>query len=287
MAAAAQPVQAGQAFAFTKTCTVADSATCAGDGGPLLAGPFSGFQGHSGTGSALLGAAVPQAFANGQLVGPLAFATEHASATSPGASMLSYASISLLKEYTWTGPTGFAVPLVGNLSYDGAGGQIFADVWITDRSFLSGSDPFAAFTALDNFVSNPYTGTSNPCAAAGVLAFADFTVTASGPDSQMLSLANNCGGTPLSFSHGQDLVMLTHLAVAANNGASVDASHTFSVSLSPSLSTADRDLIIADLQPAPIPEPATWVMILMGFGCLGARLRTRRVRALRTLLPAL
>ena len=87
----------------------------------------------------------------------------------------------------------------------------------------------------------------------------------------------------LTISDGETRTVQQRLNLNCQEGVNCDYGHTGSIDLRlPSgVSFSSRSGVF--LKPAPVssvPEPATWAMLLMGFGFLGSRLRRRRALAI-------
>ena len=79
--------------------------------------------------------------------------------------------------------------------------------------------------------------------------------------------------------------MWARLAVVRATFGATDAANTFSIQFSPEATpelrqTLAQSLLVADgsdIAPlTSVPEPASWAMMILGFGCIGAMVRRRR-----------
>lgn len=104
---------------------------------------------------------------------------------------------------------------------------------------------------------------------------------ASGPGTATVDTATGTcgGGQTFSIAPGQTFYVTARL-LAFQNGLGVrDASNTFNVELSQAVSAETRALLPQALVPvalAPVPEPATWAMMMLGFGGVGFAMRRKQ-----------
>lgn len=92
-----------------------------------------------------------------------------------------------------------------------------------------------------------------------------------------LSTADCAGGAPITLTPGAEFVVAGLVQFIANRGGWIDATHTFSVALDTTKIGADdvarlsQNLSFA----SGVPEPATWALMILGFGAVGAAMRRR------------
>lgn len=89
------------------------------------------------------------------------------------------------------------------------------------------------------------------------------------------------GEQTVTLSHGDEFVIAGVVQFIANRGGWIDASHSFTLGLDEAaIGAANVAALQGGLTPASplsaVPEPATWAMMLLGFGAIGAGLRRRR-----------
>jgi hypothetical protein len=126
------------------------------------------------------------------------------------------------------------------------------------------------------------------CGFAGVLGSArmDMGRATSGYFEAGLTLDTACGGGQLMLEPGKDYVLFTFMQTVANRDGFMDATNTIRVQLSDALPEEVKAELLASVVTARslVPEPASWAMMIAGFGLVGAVARRRR--AGRELLAA-
>lgn len=111
----------------------------------------------------------------------------------------------------------------------------------------------------------------------GLLGWAYSTVNAPGGAFSVSASTVSCGNGPIMLQTGQSVVAYSNLSLFTNRGGFIDASHTLTTQLDPALGEAAIRNLQANLA-APVPEPATWALMIAGFGLTGFAARGR-VRA--------
>jgi len=114
--------------------------------------------------------------------------------------------------------------------------------------------------------------------ASGLLAVGVASGTTPGGAFSSSVSTSSCSGGPLTLSHGQEFVTLANVALFTNRGGSIDFSHTFTTTLNADLGEETTALLRGNLVSSmdAVPEPATWGLMLLGFGGIGVCLRRGR-----------
>jgi len=260
-------------FVFTKLCTVQGLA-CAS-----VASPVQSVQYSVGTpvGSAFTSAS-GSAMTAGEYIGPLASPALHsyADATTNPASW-SHAYVSMLQGYQWSGPDqkiSWEADLDFQLTPKAGLARVRADFWLIDASFIPLDDPTANIFPIDNIVHNPFTDVT-PCNVPGILGYSQYGLSGSGAGSAVLSLGTTCTGTDFVAKQGQQFYLFATLTTDGFIGGTSDALNTLRTRLSADTSPEDASFIASHLRSASssVPEPATWLFLIAGFGFVGTRLR--------------
>lgn len=89
-----------------------------------------------------------------------------------------------------------------------------------------------------------------------------------------LDVSTGCDGNPVMLNPGDQFYVFASLSAYAQRGATTDATNTFLIDFAPStppeLVTQFSEQLV--LQSA-VPEPASWAMLMIGFGLIGGMLR--------------
>lgn len=197
--------------------------------------------------------------------------------------------------YTWGGtvPTDFSITgdlhiVNSSTSPSGGarpGGAIYSQyVGIWDPSVIIGlSTPQQLFTAL--FYA--------PCGVPGVLGAGSGGGTLTGGEATFTATTTACSAGSLTLAPGQSVLVVAGLQLPVNRGGWADSSATFLTRLGDDLAPEVKDEIATSLvsaiaqgapldvpgAPGAVPEPASWAMLIAGFGLVGATLRRRRALA--------
>lgn len=127
------------------------------------------------------------------------------------------------------------------------------------------------------------------CSTAGVLGFGTNGGNLTGGERNIsVSTSTECGAGSLTLTPGQEVLVVAGIQLPVNRGGFVDASSTFSTMLDQGVLTSDQIAnIMANTTSAigngtpvriipGVPEPATWLSMILGFGLVGGLVRSRR-----------
>lgn len=218
--------------------------------------------------------------------GFLALPQLHADATGTasfagGAFSVGYAEAQGVIGFTWTGaPVDLAVStFVGTINYVNGGAS------------YSFGEASAALAILDSSVESMavgslwYPGDSQygfkaDCSTTGAIAIGE-TGFNSAKGSITTTIAPTCGSPTFHLNTGDDFYFWARMEVVEASNGFIDASHTFTISLNPSLTPAEVSFVTDNVVPTShlglgVPEPGVWSMMLVGFGALGCAMRWRR-----------
>lgn len=198
-----------------------------------------------------------------------------------------YSQVQGVQGYTWTGAA-------TDLSLSAFTGAL--DFTVSGGGTTYG-EASAAFAILDHTVGESQAegdfwfkqdasyGFLGACSDTGAIAIAE-TGSISGQGAHTATLNPTCGGaSTFHLETGETFYLWARLQVFTAGFSTTDASHTFSIGLSPDASPELVTLLSNNLvRAAPLdlgssaPEPASWALMLLGFGGLGTALRRRRDR---------
>lgn len=121
------------------------------------------------------------------------------------------------------------------------------------------------------------------CGEFEVIAGADLnSVGTNGLGRRSASLGQTCSGARLTLAPGAEVVLVATLQAISNRGGFIHSMHTFTVDLDEAntvIAGTDTPVDVEVLRQAftsVVPEPATWSLMIGGFGVAGAVLRRRR-----------
>lgn len=211
-------------------------------------------------------------------VGDLALPVLRAYATSTQQSTSS-AFVQGVQGYRWSGSTGIDIAFSGIVDFQGAGpGFVTAGLAIADTSVrdLSIGTQWAVGSNDGAF--------SATCATPGGIALVNSGRRyAAGANSFGIDTSNgSClpGSAVFHVEPGQEFFVFARLLAFGLADGTRDASHTFTIGLSPTLSEETQASIHQYLTPfqplAAVPEPSTWASMIFGFGAIGTAIRRLR-----------
>lgn len=118
------------------------------------------------------------------------------------------------------------------------------------------------------------------CGSEGVLGYStgNLITPETGPGAASFSLVNGCDGNPILLQPGASYVLFTMMQTVANREGYLDATNTIRVRLSETLPEEAREQLAQQIvtDRSLVPEPASWFMLIAGFGLVGATMRRGR-----------
>lgn len=173
---------------------------------------------------------------------------------------LSYAGLLHIVDSSGGGLTGATLP--GGVLY-GA----YLAIW--DPSVIAG---LSSAADLSNLL-YPNCGDAGVFAAGGI----GGTGLAGGEESLAVSTVS-CSGSPFMIAPGQEILAVAALQLIGNRGGWADATSTFTITLDPTLPEETQLALAAGMVSglSAVPEPATWAMMVIGFGLVGSASRRAR-----------
>jgi hypothetical protein len=195
-------------------------------------------------------------------------------------------SADAFRVYTYTGSLAINLALTGSLHYittgdDGVPGEeAGAGIFNANLAVLPVSALGEFGTTAIEIISAPgsgFTDCGGGATAAAYLGSAGKT----GEQTGTISLSTMCSGGAITLHTGDSFIVYAGLQAISNRGGSIDASHTFTVLYDPvnTVFTETGASVGAAYLAANIlavPEPATWLSMIAGFGIVGGAMRLRR-----------
>lgn len=226
------------------------------------------------------------AWSDVRFTGPLDLPTVRAATQANGNVRMNINTFAF-QSYRWTGAASTDFSITGALhivdssvSPPGGvlpGGAIYTSyVGIWDPSTIAGlTTPQQLFTSL--FYAD--------CGTPGVLGVGSSSGVLAGGDATYTATTSACSPGSLTLTPGQSVLVVVGLQLPVNRGGFADASHTFTTRLGDNLAPEQQNVITSSLQSAisqgaivtGVPEPASWAMLIAGFGLTGAAMRRRRL----------
>jgi hypothetical protein len=204
------------------------------------------------------------------------------------------------QSYTWTGAVGGDFSISGDLHIVGSsvsqpdipdyfgpgddllggvfpGGAIYtayAGIW--DPGIITGlSTPQELFSAL--FYA--------PCGTAGVMGAQLIGGSLTGGEATYTATTQACSPGSLFLTPGQEVLVVVGLQLPVNRGGWADSSATFVTGFGKDLTPEQLAVVEQSVSSAisqgasvaSVPEPASWAMLIAGFGLTGAAMRRRNI----------
>jgi hypothetical protein len=192
-----------------------------------------------------------------------------------------YSAVQGIQRYEWTGTTGIDIgfaDFVGTLEFDRSGNNFGGAR--ASLAIING-DLFGNRPLLDQYFQGDGEFSAANCGTSGAIAIRNigFNTTVGHTSSDVLP--GGCSGTSFHLNSGDQFFVWAKLLTYQIGDGVTDASHTFSVHISPQASPQIVEALTQNLEAAPeggfgVPEPSTWALMIGGFGLTGAMLRRRR-----------
>jgi PEP-CTERM motif-containing protein len=196
--------------------------------------------------------------------------------TADGANSWNFGFVEGSVGFLWTGPT-MTIPLdtfVGTLEFSNTGSGF---------GYANGSLAFVSNAVEDPAIGllwsadNGNGGFSATCSTPGAESILT-TGVVSTKGADVTAVTNHlCASPTVNLVHDQDFYIWSRLETFVAGNEVSDASGTFSIDFKEGTSPELERFLAANVAPVgSIPEPSSWALMLLGFGALGAGLRSRR-----------
>jgi hypothetical protein len=250
---------------------------------------FTGGVGSWSSGSFTLGDG-SKAFGSVSFGGDFALPTLRAY-TQAGAASRTNSNLFGFQSFTYNGSSAIDLALKGDLHYVNSGNsspfvntEFAGEGLITAYVGLWSLSAIAGISTADDIVRNMFYAA---CGTPYVMGAASFrSLGAGGDHNATLNLSSACSGGTLRVNPGDSFMLAAGMQTPSNRGGFVDARSTFKI-LFDEENTVFADTgtpvgmntLAASITTA-VPEPATWAMMIGGFGAVGFTLRRRKSLAL-------
>ena len=207
-----------------------------------------------------------------------------------GANTRTAASALAYQTFVYSGDEAINLALTGNLHYIGSGDLVDTGIIGTEaagRGFFGANLTILPLSALNGVgptaedIILAMTQLTDCSAGAIATAYAGSNGRGAGEQNIPLSLSTGCDGGAITIHSGESFIIMATVQAISNKGGYMDASHTFSSYFDPEKTVyaetgqaVGQSFLSATVSAA--PEPATWALMLAGFGLVGGALRRRR-----------
>lgn len=187
--------------------------------------------------------------------------------------------------FTYSGPAGVEYRLQGQIDFTGKASPT--------NSLLPGGGSYTAFIGIWDLAAFPINPNAPPffglaaynpgsCGVTpGLLGYASAAGISTGVPASFMLTTRSCAGGVLTLNVGQKFVVHSNIALFTNRGGFIDASHTFTTLIDPTLPVETLAALSSGLTAAgpSVPEPASWALLIIGFGLTGGVMRRRGPQA--------
>jgi PEP-CTERM motif len=202
------------------------------------------------------------------------------------------ASADAFRLYTYVGAQAINLALTGSIHYITSGNDILpgeeagAGIMNVNLAVLPVSAIALFGTTGAEIINAPGAGFTD-CGGGAIAATYINAAGTIGENSATFNLSTTCSSGAITLRTGDSFVVYAGLQTLSNRGGFLDASHTFTVDYDPvnTVFTETGASVGAAYLAAnvlAVPEPASWAMMIVGFGIVGAATRRTRSAQLQT-----